>query len=152
MTVPDRPSGVAYLLSQVGAHVSARFAERLTPVGLTPPDAAVLRTLGRLPQPADQRTLAIELALTPSRVVALVDSLAQRGLVERRTNATDRRRNDIVLTGDGRAALATLRRVASEHDAEIVAGLGHDEVGMLRALLERVRDSADLTPGRHPGA
>jgi hypothetical protein len=31
---PDPADGLAFLLSQVGAHVAARFAERLEPLGL----------------------------------------------------------------------------------------------------------------------
>ena len=77
------PSGAALLLSQLGAHVSRRFAERLAPLDLSPAHVAVLRVVGQNPG-IGQRELAEELGVVPSRVVVLIDELEERGIVERR--------------------------------------------------------------------
>jgi len=50
--------------------------------------------------------LADKLAVSPPSVTALVDGLVARGLVERRPDATDRRRVAHVLTREGHATLA----------------------------------------------
>src|SRR5437763_8702685 len=87
---PDPTAGLAFLLSQVGAHAAARFAERLAPLNLTPPHAGILRVI----QQADglsQQALGEKLGMFPSRLVVVLDELEQRGLVERRDNPADRR-------------------------------------------------------------
>ena len=44
--------------------------------------------------------------MPPSRMVALVDELEQRGLVERRPHPSDRRVRALYLTAEGREMLA----------------------------------------------
>jgi len=86
----------AFLLAQVGAHAASQFAVRLAALELVPPHAGILRILGA--QPAiTQQALAGALAMQPSRLVALVDELEARGLVERRENPDDRRRYELHL-------------------------------------------------------
>src|SRR6476620_7287491 len=94
---PSRSKRTAFLLSQLGAQVSSRFAERAREIGLTPSDAGVLRLLGRTPG-LSQRSLADRLVAVPSRVVPLIDSLQARGLVERVRSSTDRRNYELRLT------------------------------------------------------
>jgi len=66
------PTGVAFLLAQLGAHGAARFAERLTVLRLRPAHAGILRLIAAEPG-LNQRELAVRLRAVPSRVVALVD-------------------------------------------------------------------------------
>jgi hypothetical protein len=75
-TDPPRPKRTAFLLSQLGALASARFAERTRELGLTPSDAGVLRLLGRSPG-LSQRSLADRLGAVPKVLGAL------RGIAER---------------------------------------------------------------------
>ena len=42
---PEPSAEPAFLLSQVGAHASAKFAERLEQLGLKPPHAGILRVV-----------------------------------------------------------------------------------------------------------
>src|SRR5262245_28772015 len=150
----DIPPGtydeVAFLLSQVGAHASARFAERLEPLGLKPPHAGVLRVI----EEADglsQQALGERLGLFPSRLVGMLDDLEGRGLVERRDSPTDRRSYALYLTSAGRKALEDIRRVGSEHQDALCASLDERERAQLRDLLARVAAEQGLTPGVHPG-
>ena len=87
---PDPCDGLAFLLSQVGAHASARFAERLEPLGLKPPHAGILRVIEQA-DGLSQQALGEKLGMFPSRLVAVLDELEERGLVERRDSPTDRR-------------------------------------------------------------
>src|SRR5213595_2083231 len=96
----------AFLLSQLGALSSSRFAERTREIGLTPSDAGVLRLLGRTPG-LSQRSLADRLGAVPSRVVPLIDSLQARDLVERVRSSTDRRNYELRLTVEGTKVLRT---------------------------------------------
>src|SRR3954447_17159081 len=107
----SRSKRTAFLLSQLGALSSARFAERTREIGLTPSDAGVLRLLGRAPG-LSQRALADRLGAVPSRVVPLIDSLEARGLVARVRSRTDRRNYVLSLTAEGAKVLRTLREIA----------------------------------------
>lgn len=140
----------AFLLSQVGAHASARFAERLESLGLKPPHAGVLRVI----EEADglsQQALGERLGLFPSRLVGMLDDLEARGLVERRDSPTDRRSYALYLTGAGREALERIRRVGQEHQDALCAALDHQEQSQLASLLARIAAEQGLTPGVHPG-
>src|SRR6202034_4949910 len=90
----------AFLLAQLGAHAASQFAERLRVLDLTPPDAGILRLL-RAAAGLSQQELAAKLQIHPSRLVAILDNLEKRGLVERRQNPEDRRLYSLYLTKDG---------------------------------------------------
>jgi DNA-binding MarR family transcriptional regulator len=132
-----QPARAAFLLSQLGALASARFAERTGALQLTPGEAGVLRLLGRRPG-LSQRGLADRLGAVPSRVVALIDALETRGLVARSRNTSDRRSYELRLTEQGARTLERLRRIAEEHEAELLRPLNDDEAAQLRQLLARL--------------
>jgi DNA-binding MarR family transcriptional regulator len=148
--VADSATGLAFLLSQVGAHAAARFAERLEPFGLKPAHAGILVVL----QQADglsQQGLGEKLGAFPSRLVALLDELEGRGLVERRDSPTDRRSYALYLTEAGREALDQIRHVGREHQEALCAALNPSERAQLAGFLARIAAQQGLAPGVHPG-
>ena len=142
--------GAAFLLAQLGAHAAARYGERIADLDLTPAQTGVLRLVMTGPG-LSQRDLATRLGVGPSTVVALVDELETRGLLERRRSPTDRRHHALHLTDAGTRTMAEVRTVAVEHDADLTAALDDDERRVLADLLRRVADQQGLTPGVHPG-
>lgn len=140
----------AFLLAALGAHAAARFAERVAALDLTPPQAGVLRAIAAQPG-LSQQALAQLLGTPPSRLVALLDGLDERGLVERRRNPADRRLHALHLSEDGLGLLGKLAAVGAEHDDALVRGLDAGERAQLRALLVRVAEEQGITPGVHPG-
>jgi DNA-binding MarR family transcriptional regulator len=146
---PNTP-GPAFLLTQLGTHAAGRFAERIAELDLTPPQAGLLRAVAAAPGQS-QQALARHLGTPPSRLVALVDRLDERGLIERRRNPEDRRLHALYLTDAGRDVLGLIGEAARAHDAEICACLRDDERTTLTALLARIADDRGLTPGVHPG-
>jgi len=78
----------------------AAFGERVARLGLSAPDAGVIRIIASNPG-ISQQALAAHLGVLPSRMVALVDSLEEKGIVERRRSATDRRNYALALTERG---------------------------------------------------
>src|SRR5687767_3665107 len=80
------PAGLAFLLSQLGIYAAQQFSERVATLGLTPALAGLLRAIATTPGQS-QQALARHLKIQPSRVVAFVDDLEGRGLIERRPNA-----------------------------------------------------------------
>jgi DNA-binding MarR family transcriptional regulator len=147
---PDRPVGVAFLLSQVGAHAAAGFAERLAPLGLKPPHVGILLVIERA-DGLTQQALGETLGVFPSRLVGLLDELEERGLIERRDRPSDRRSYALYLTEAGREALERINRVGHEHQDALCAALDESERAQLAGLLARIAAEQGLTPGVHPG-
>jgi DNA-binding MarR family transcriptional regulator len=146
------PQGVfsAFLLAQVGAHAAKQFAERLEPLGMTPPQAGILRMLARS-SGLSQRDLAERLGIHPSRLVALLDEMETEGLVVREAHAEDRRLYSLQLTAAGRERMGELGRVARQHNDALCSALTVEERGQLESLLSRIAEREGLTPGVHPG-
>jgi DNA-binding MarR family transcriptional regulator len=145
------PAGqVAFVLAQVGGLAALRFAERLAPLGLTPPHAGLLRAVAAAPG-RSQQALATELGVLPSTLVALVDELEGDGLLERGRNPTDRRNYALQLTPAGSRRLQDIGRSAQAHGDDLLAPLGREERVILARLLAQLAERHGLTPGVHPG-
>ncbi|WP_051844265.1 MarR family winged helix-turn-helix transcriptional regulator [Streptomyces globisporus] len=147
---PPPPRGGAFLLAQLGAHAAGRFGERVGELGLAPPDVGLLRMIAVQPG-RSQRSLAADLGVVPSRVVALIDHLEKKGLVERRRSAEDRRHHELYVSEDGRRALGRVREVAALHEDDLFAALDEEDRARLTTLLGRIAEQQGLTPGVHPG-
>jgi len=145
-----RRGSTAFLLAQVGAHAAGQFGQRLTSLRLTRPHAGILRLIGLSPG-LSQQELARRLAVLPSQLVALLDELQSRGLIERRQDAADRRTYALHLTALGRHTTELIGHIAREHDDAVCAALNMDERRQLNALLSRVAEQQGLSPGVHPG-
>jgi DNA-binding MarR family transcriptional regulator len=141
---------VAFLLAQLGQHATGLFAERVAALNLNPPQAGILRAISFAPG-RSQQALSEQLGLLPSRVVAFVDDLEERGLVERRRNPTDRRQHALYLTPAGEELMRELAVVGRQHEQQITAGLTAEQRATLMELLSAVVARQGLTPGVHPG-
>jgi DNA-binding MarR family transcriptional regulator len=142
--------GAAFLLSQVGFHSSRLWRDRMARLGLDSREVVLLRHVGAA-EGQSQQALARALQIPPSRMVALVDGLEQRGLVERRPIPGDRRVRALHLSRKGRRVLRTVMNASAEHEDELCAGLDADEREQLIALLSRMAAEQKLPTGVHPG-
>jgi len=140
----------AFLLAQLGAHAASQFAERLKVLDLTPTGAGILRRLC-VAAGLSQQELAARLGIHPSRLVAILDNLEKRNLVERRPNPDDRRLYSLQLTKSGEDVLGRIGKVAREHQEALLSTLSRDERDTLGALLLRIADQQGLARGVHPG-
>lgn len=149
---PGGPGGPgnAFLLAQLGAYAAQRFAERVAELELTPPQAGLLRIIAMGPGQS-QQAVAGRLGTPPSRLVAMVDGLEKRGLVERRRNPDDRRNYALYLTEDGTRFMGSVAAVAMAHEDAMCAGLDAEERATLRSLLSRVAATQGLPAHIHPG-
>ena len=149
---PDerKRTDIAFLIAQLGAYAAERFGERAAALDFTRPQAGLLRLISRDPGQS-QQAVARRLGTPPSRLVALVDGLEQRGLIERRRNPGDRRNYALHLTAAGEQAMAALGQVASDHEKAISAPLTRAERAQLSQLLAKLAAAHGLTPGVHPG-
>ncbi|HEX6491880.1 MAG TPA: MarR family transcriptional regulator [Candidatus Dormibacteraeota bacterium] len=142
-------AGIGFLISQLGYVISTRFRAILSPLGLEPRHFLVLRHVARA-EGLSQHALAQALRIPASRMVGLVDTLEQRGLVERRSNPRDRRARALFLTEAGGRTLQDAFRIAMGHERALTEGLSPAECDQLLALLRRLAFARELVPGVHP--
>jgi DNA-binding MarR family transcriptional regulator len=142
---------VAFLLAQLGFHSSRLWKDRLAPLGVDPRQAMLLRHVAAAGGQS-QQALGRAMQIPASRMVALVDELERRGLLERRSSPADRRAHALFLTGEGRQVLGTVMEVSAEHEAQLCASLTPAERQQLIALLNQVAAQQGLPSGVHPGA
>lgn len=88
-------------------------------------------------EPRPMSKLALVMHCEPSNITGLVDRLERHGLVERRTDAQDRRVKLIAPTPAG-LELSEKVRADLNFAAEPLAGLGRDERVQLRDLLRKM--------------
>ena len=143
-------TNIAFLVAQLGAYAAERFGERAAALDFTRPQAGVLRLISREPG-LSQQAVARRLGTPPSRLVALVDGLEQRGLIQRRRNPGDRRNYALHLTVAGEQAMAALSQASLEHEQAISAPLTQAERAQLSKLLGKLAAAHGLVPGVHPG-
>src|SRR5215471_6367784 len=143
------PVGVAFLVSQVGAHAALAFGERLTLLDLKPHHAGILRMLGSNPG-LTQQALSELLGVFPSQLMHLLDFLQKRQLIERREAPGDRRSYRLHLTRKGRSTLARIGELTQELESDFFAALSVAETRLLQDLLARVVAQQKITPGVHP--
>src|SRR5580698_5594651 len=91
---------VGFMLSTIGYAVSSGFSEILAPLGLEPREFALLRAVSTT-EGQSQQAIGERLGIPSSRMVAFVDALEGRGLLERRHNPADRRARALYLTDEG---------------------------------------------------
>ena len=147
---PGGRGSTAFLLAQVGAHAASQFGGRLARLRLSRPHAGILRLISQSPG-LSQQELGRRLAILPSRLVALLDELQEKGLIERRQNTEDRRTYALHLTTSGLKVTEQIGRIAREHDDAICAVLNKEERLKLNALLGRIAQEQKLSAGIHPG-
>jgi DNA-binding MarR family transcriptional regulator len=119
-------------------------------LSLAPSDAGILRLLRRTAG-VSQQELGTRLGIHPSRLVAILDNLEKRGMVERRANPDDRRLYSLHLAKGGEEVLGRIGRIAREHQQALLAALNAGERETLANLLQRIADQQGLRRGIHPG-
>ena len=142
--------GVAFYLSQLGGHSSREWSRRLARDGLEAREVMLFRFVA-LADGHTQRQVARAIGLPASRIVGLVDRLEERGWIERRSGAADRRTRTLHVTPAGQAVLDVVRRVSAEHEAAMTRGISQTERAQLLDLLRRLAAEQGLASGVHPG-
>jgi len=133
---------VTWLMIAMTARLQANFAAIAAETGLTATQAKLLMQL----QPSEalpMRVLAERLSYDPSNLTGVADKLEQRGAVERRPDANDRRVKALVITAEGvRLRDAFWQRLVSDPGP-----LGH----LSRAQLTRLKDALTKALGPADG-
>jgi DNA-binding MarR family transcriptional regulator len=114
---------LGYLIRRAQIWIFQDFIRTLAEVDIRPAQYSVLLVIEAnvgLSQSALAQTLGIERA----RLVHLLDSLGARNLVQRARSKSDRRSHTLMLTGQGRSALARIKALADEHEQRLAQKVG----------------------------
>jgi DNA-binding MarR family transcriptional regulator len=153
MAMPPRKANpaadsVGFMLSTLGYAISRRFHRVLEPLELHPREFAVLRAV-RGNEGQSQQALAERLRIPPSRMVAIVDELESRGLIERRPDSSDRRVRTLYVTRRGQKVLDDAFNLVVQNERAITDTLTAKERVQLLDLLNRIAGSLDLPTDVH---
>jgi DNA-binding MarR family transcriptional regulator len=121
MELSSLESHLGYWLRYVSNHVSHAFGLKLAEQGVTVAEWVVLREL--YDAESAPSALADRLGMTRGAISKLADRLTGKGLIARRTSASDRRFQTLALTRQGRATAPKLAALADENDEEFFADL-----------------------------
>ena len=128
---------LGYLLKHAQLRLAELNAQALAPYGVTGRELAVLVVLGT-GEPPSQQQAAVRLGIDRTTMVGFVDTLEGKGLVARRADPDDRRRNVVALTADGRDVLRRATKASDEAERRFLAPLSRTAAEQLRRALRQV--------------
>lgn len=129
------PASMSFLMLGTLHGMEAHLESALGRVGLS---LAKFRTLSQLVEagePVPLGSLADRCACVRSNMTQLVDRLEADGLVERVSDATDRRSVRAALTGQGRTRHAEGAEILEQAECEVFARLGEADKASLARLV-----------------
>jgi DNA-binding MarR family transcriptional regulator len=141
-SVPEAPpvalaERLGFLLKHTQLALGSILEPALAPLGLDGREFAILAVLAS-EGPRSQQRLGQRMRVDRTTMVALVDELERKDLVERRRDAGDRRAYAIQVTGKGGRTLERARRVVEDAEAELLAPLTDEERERLREMLAKL--------------
>jgi len=128
---------LGYLLKHAQLRLAELNAQALAPYGITGRELAVLVVLGA-GEPPSQQQAAVRLGIDRTTMVGFVDTLEGKGLVARRADPDDRRRNVVALTAEGRDVLRRATKASDEAERRFLAPLSRTAAEQLRRALRQV--------------
>ena len=132
-------AGLGLLIARVARMAGFGVGRALAEIGTTAHEFAILHRLEQGGS-AHGRELARTLRLHPSNLVALLDQLEVEGLIARRRDPRDRRRQVIKLTSAGTRRLRDAEAAAAKAERELLSPLSSEERRRLHDYLERVAE------------
>ena len=130
-------ASTTFLLKRLGYAAKEQALDAYEQTGLHPYHHAVLLVLDEGARDT-QGAIADALGYDRGQLVGLLDELEERGLVERRRDPNDRRRQSVSMTAEGKRTLAELRTQSAGLEDTFRAALDDDERAALNALLRKL--------------
>ena len=128
---------LGFHIRMASAAIYRDFSASMAALDLTQKQVAVLELIANNAN-VSQIDLAATLGTDRATMMALVDRLELRGLVERRPSQTDKRRQILSLTADGMTTLASAREAVAAHEQRFTSRFDAGELEGLIAGLKRL--------------
>jgi len=114
-------------------------------IGVAGIEYTVLISIAHLSQDGDVnvKTVADHLYLSGAFITAVTGRLLERGLIEKKTDAGDRRRVTLTVSGKGRAALERLAPIQRQINDVEFGALTREEFTLLGGILDRLIAGAE---------
>lgn len=145
---PEHPH-TTYLIGRLDRIIRRALEEKLRPHGVTLLGYTALTVLAARPGLSNAQ-LARRSFMTPQGMNQAVAVLAERGLVRRSPDSSNRRRQRIELTDAGQRVVARCTASVEEYEQTLLAALGPAAREHLNALLRNVVESNRQQPDRTP--
>ncbi len=137
---------LGYLLKHAARLISERNDAALAPLRIDGRELGVLIVIDSH-EPASQQQVAQRIGVDRTTMVAMLDALETKGLVSRRPDPEDRRRNVVALTAAGQDVLHRGTAASDMAETELLAPLSEAEGELVRELLERIVAGARFPDG-----
>jgi MarR family transcriptional regulator, transcriptional regulator for hemolysin len=142
---------IGFLIHDVSRLRRTAFDQRLKPLDITRSQWWVLAGISRHDdQGITQTDLARVLDLGKVALGGLIDRLEDRGFVERKADANDRRINRVMLTRKGNQVLDRMAKIGMDMNAKVMRGISLERQHMLAATLHDMKENLialDTVPG-----
>lgn len=130
----------AFLFSDTFRLMRRTFRQRMSDSGLTFDQIRVLMAVSFC-EGIRQADLADILEVQPITLVRQLDQLAALGLIERRTDSTDRRAYQLFLTQASSPHLSDIKKVIDEVRADMLRGISKEEVALTYKTMGDIRSN-----------
>jgi len=139
------------LLRKCWMRLNAIFQKRVAKVGLTPDQYTALRWLNELPEGAiSQSTLKKLMFTDPNNIAGLMGRMEKLDLVERKTDASDRRRKLVYCTSKGKALFNEAKLIATQLEEEVLSVLTNEEKAEFLGFLGEINRYFHPDPEHRP--
>jgi DNA-binding MarR family transcriptional regulator len=132
--VPEPAGRLAHLLKHAQLRLADLTADALAPFNVSGRELAVLLVIAEQSS-ASQLQVAARMGVDRTTMVALIDELERKGLVERRPDPTDRRRNVVALTRSGAKTTQQAAAAAGRAEHAFLEPLSQDNAATIRRAL-----------------
>jgi len=130
-----------FLLKHAQLQLAELTGPALAPYGIDGRELAVLNALVDQ-DPLSQQEVARRLGIDRTTMVALIDGLEDKGLVERHPHPDDRRKNVVELTAGGRDTRSRATQASEDAERRFLAPLGEGDVKRLKETLHLLISAA----------
>jgi len=125
---------LGYLLKHVQLRYFELGAAALEPLGITGRETAVLTAIAER-APVSQAEIAAAMNVDRTTMVALIDDLERKGLVRRRQDPDDRRKNAVELTDAGRDTVRQAAGAVERTEDAFLGPLSAAEAAQFKRIL-----------------
>ena len=133
--------GIGRLLGQVKMAMAAELDQEIAPFGLTSAQFVILTSLAES-GPGPTSVLCQSVSYDQGAMTRMIDRLERKGFVRRARCVDDRRRVNLELTPEGKAAYPKLIAAAAAVQNRMLQGFSRSEVDQLELTLRRMLSNA----------